>query len=119
MIFRPHPFYRTSPNVKNRAKFTSIPIVFWVQSGRLKKMGVFKDSGKVINEKMGKLDMPGLPELPDLPLPSSEELETRIETFIEKAVAKPVAKVVSKVVTTPLMIVDKITSGIQEATRKR
>ena len=82
-------------------------------------MGVFKDSGKVINEKMEKLNMPELPELPDLPLPSPEELEGRIETFIEKAIAKPVAKVVSKVVTTPLMIVSKVTGGIQEATRKR
>lgn len=63
--------------------------------------------------------MPELPELPDLPLPSPEELEGRIETFIEKAIAKPVAKVVSKVVTTPLMIVSKVTGGIQEATRKR
>ena len=67
---------------------------------------------------MGKLDMPTLPELPEIPLPSAEDIERRIETFIEKAVAKPVAKVVSKVVITPLMIVEKVTSGIQEATRK-
>lgn len=62
--------------------------------------------------------MPKLPELPKLPIPSTDEVERRIETFIEKAVAKPVAKVVSKVVITPLMIIEKVTDGLQEATRK-
>jgi len=68
--------------------------------------------------KMAKLEMPELPELPELPLPSAEDIERRIETFIGKAVAVPVSKVVSKVVTTPLMIVEKITSGVREATKK-
>ena len=65
-----------------------------------------------------KLDIPAPPELPQLPLPSSEELERRIETAVNKAVAVPVAKILSKVVSTPLMIVEKVTDGLREATRK-
>lgn len=67
---------------------------------------------------MSKLEMPALPELPELPLPSADDVERRIETFVGKAVVVPVAKVVSKIVTTPLMIVEKITTGVREATRK-
>ena len=57
-----------------------------------------------------------LPELPEIPLPGADEIEERIETAVNKAVAIPVAKIISKVVTTPLMIVEKVTDGLREAT---
>jgi len=70
-------------------------------------------------EKKKKMDKTifQLPELPAFPFPSSEEVESRIETFIEKAVARPVAKIVSKTVITPLMVLEKITSGMRDASK--
>ena len=65
---------------------------------------------------MKKMGLLRPPELPELPFPRTEELVERIETVVNKAIAVPVARIVSKVLTTPLMIVEKVTDGLREAT---
>lgn len=69
-------------------------------------------------KRMKKMELLRPPELPELPFPRTEELVERIETVVNKAIAVPVARIVSKVLTTPLMIVEKVTDGLREATKE-
>lgn len=66
---------------------------------------------------MGKMDIPKLPQLPDVPVPSAAEIEGRIETFLTDAVAKPVGKIASKVVSTPALVIESVVDGLQKATK--